>query len=31
MKCTKIINEGWLVRGMPDNLDGVQVPNADEA
>ena len=31
MKCTKVENEGWLVHSMPDDLDGVQVPNADEA
>jgi len=31
MKCTKIEKEGRLVRGMPDDLDGVRVPNADEA
>jgi len=31
MKCTKVEKEGWLVCGMPDDLDGVRVPNADEA
>jgi len=31
MKCTKIKNKGWLVCGTPDDLDGVQVPNANEA
>jgi len=31
MKCTKVEKEGWLVHGTPDDLDGVRVPNADEA
>ena len=31
MKCTKLENEGRLVRGTPDDLDGMRVPNADKA